>query len=79
MWPTSDITPTADDVTPVPLLSSPDLDALCDPDPARSAAFLLPAPPRSSPSSSAYVSSSLTLPSAPPAQISACHSGSSAF
>ncbi|XP_037834921.1 EH domain-binding protein 1-like protein 1 isoform X17 [Kryptolebias marmoratus] len=65
-WPTSDPTPTGDDVTPIPLLSRPDLEALCDPETPRSAVLLLPAPPCSPSSSSAFIPSSLTLPSAPP-------------
>ncbi|XP_032389976.1 EH domain-binding protein 1-like protein 1 isoform X2 [Etheostoma spectabile] len=70
------------DITPIPLLSSPDLDALCDP--------AAPAPPASLPRSSPTRSSSLSTsilfsspdpqltvsPSAPPAPISCCQSGS---
>ncbi|XP_069395684.1 EH domain-binding protein 1-like protein 1 isoform X19 [Paralichthys olivaceus] len=75
-WLTSDSAPIKGDIAPVPLLSSPDLDALCDP-----VAPALPAPlPRSSPPRSSSLSTSVLLsspppqsavsPSAPPAQIS---------
>uniref|UniRef100_UPI0037E95064 EH domain-binding protein 1-like protein 1 isoform X11 n=1 Tax=Semicossyphus pulcher TaxID=241346 RepID=UPI0037E95064 len=72
------------DITPIPLLSSPDLDALCDP----VAPALTPSLPRSSaPGSSSSLSGSVLFssphaqlsvsPSAPPAQISSCQSGPS--
>ncbi|KAF7206253.1 uncharacterized protein ehbp1l1b isoform X14 [Nothobranchius furzeri] len=65
-WPKSDPSPKGDNVTPVPLLSSPDLDALCDPEtPSRPAALLLPAPPLPSSLSSPltfYQSSAPSLP-----------------
>ncbi|KAM7374562.1 hypothetical protein PAMP_007210 [Pampus punctatissimus] len=71
------------DTTPVPLLSSPDLDALCDPEtPTLPASLPRSLPPRlSSLSTSTFFSSPLavtqlpTSPSAPPAQISSCQSG----
>ncbi|XP_034062323.1 EH domain-binding protein 1-like isoform X13 [Gymnodraco acuticeps] len=70
------------DISTVPLLCSPDLDALCDPEaPALTASL-----PRSSPSRSSSLSTSVLFssphtqlavsPSAPPAPISSCQSGS---
>ncbi|XP_015229418.1 PREDICTED: EH domain-binding protein 1-like protein 1 isoform X2 [Cyprinodon variegatus] len=59
IWPLSGPPATTENISPVPLLTSPDLDSLCDPEiPARSST-LLP--------SSSYFSSSLTFiqPSAP--------------
>nr|XP_046267463.1 uncharacterized protein ehbp1l1b [Scatophagus argus] len=67
------------DITPIPLLSSPDLDALCDPAmPALTASHPRSSPPRSSSlSTSVLFSSPHTVSSiAPPAQISSCQSGS---
>ncbi|XP_029303867.1 LOW QUALITY PROTEIN: actin cytoskeleton-regulatory complex protein PAN1 [Cottoperca gobio] len=70
------------DISPVPLLSSPDLDALCDPAaPALTATLPRSSPPRSSSLSTSVLFSSphlkLTVsPSAPPAPISFCQSGS---
>ncbi|XP_019123176.1 EH domain-binding protein 1-like protein 1 isoform X3 [Larimichthys crocea] len=70
------------DITPVPLLSSPDLDALCDPmAPALAASLPRSSPPHSSSLSTSVLFSSLhpqptVSPSAPPAQISSCQSGS---
>lgn len=60
------------DIAPVPLLSTPDLDALCDPvGPA-----LPTAPPFSSPSLSSSPHPQLTVsPSAPPAAMNPFHSG----
>ncbi|XP_036974582.1 EH domain-binding protein 1-like protein 1 isoform X2 [Acanthopagrus latus] len=60
------------DITPVPLLSSPDLDALCDPvAPALAASLPRSSPPHSSYSTSVLFSSPrpqlLVSPSAPPA------------
>ncbi|XP_039633018.1 EH domain-binding protein 1-like protein 1 isoform X2 [Perca fluviatilis] len=70
------------DITPIPLLSSPDLDALCDP----AAPALTASLPRSSPTRSSSLSTSVLFsspipqltvsPSAPPAPISCCQSGS---
>ncbi|XP_068186655.1 EH domain-binding protein 1-like protein 1 isoform X16 [Antennarius striatus] len=70
------------DITPVPLLSSPDLDALCDPESPTVTAPL----PHSSPSRLTSLSTSLLFPSphtqlavppsAPPLLISSCQSGS---
>ncbi|XP_034745028.1 EH domain-binding protein 1-like protein 1 isoform X8 [Etheostoma cragini] len=70
------------DITPIPLLSSPDLDALCDPAAPGLAASL----PRTSPTRSSSLSTSVLFsspdpqltvsPSAPPAPISCCQSGS---
>ncbi|XP_067347713.1 uncharacterized protein [Channa argus] len=69
------------DVTTVPLLSSPDLDALCDPEASSlHASCPLSSPPRSS-SFSTFVllppshTQLAVSPSAPPAQISSCQSG----
>ncbi|KAF3841048.1 hypothetical protein F7725_006910 [Dissostichus mawsoni] len=70
------------DISTVPLLCSPDLDALCDPEaPALTASL-----PRSSSSRSSSLSTSVLFssphtqlavsPSAPPAPISSCQSGS---
>ncbi|XP_041807730.1 EH domain-binding protein 1-like protein 1 isoform X7 [Chelmon rostratus] len=62
------------DITPVPLLSSPDLDALCDPAaPALTASLPRSSPPRSSSFSTSVLFSSphsqlAVSPSAPPAQ-----------
>ncbi|XP_049894302.1 EH domain-binding protein 1-like protein 1 isoform X13 [Epinephelus moara] len=70
------------DITPVPLLSSPDLDALCDPvAPALTASLPRSSPPRSSSLSTSVLFSSphaklVVSPSAPPALISSCQSGS---
>ncbi|XP_054907458.1 calponin homology domain-containing protein DDB_G0272472-like isoform X5 [Poeciliopsis prolifica] len=68
LWPTS--APAIGNISPVPLLTSPDLDALCDPEtPALSAALF---------SSPTFFSSSLTFThSSPPAQISSSQTGSS--
>ncbi|XP_038565602.1 EH domain-binding protein 1-like protein 1 isoform X8 [Micropterus salmoides] len=68
---TSNSTPTGGDITTVPLLSSPDLDALCDPAAPAPTASL----PRPSSLSTSVVFSSphpqlAVSPSAPPAQIS---------
>ncbi|KAK1883243.1 EH domain-binding protein 1, partial [Dissostichus eleginoides] len=70
------------DISTVPLLCSPDLDALCDPE----APALIASLPRSSPSRSSSLSTSVLFssphtqlavsPSAPPAPISSCQSGS---
>ncbi|XP_023197579.1 nascent polypeptide-associated complex subunit alpha, muscle-specific form isoform X1 [Xiphophorus maculatus] len=71
LWPTSDPAPAIGNISPVPLLTSPDLDALCDPEmPALSAALI---------SSPTFFSSSLTfINSSPPsAQISSSQTGSS--
>ncbi|XP_014878462.1 EH domain-binding protein 1-like protein 1 isoform X4 [Poecilia latipinna] len=71
LWPTSDPAPATGNISPVPLLTSPDLDALCDPEiPALSATLL---------SSSTFFSSSLifTHSSPPSAQISSSQTGSS--
>ncbi|XP_056254263.1 EH domain-binding protein 1-like protein 1 isoform X11 [Seriola aureovittata] len=81
-WLTSESALIGGAVTPIPLLSSPDLDALCDP-----AAPTLPASlPRSSPPRSSSFSTSVLFssphphlavsPSAPPAPISSCQPGS---
>ncbi|TNN64259.1 EH domain-binding protein 1 [Liparis tanakae] len=70
------------DIPPVPLLSSPDLDAFCDPAaPALTASLPFSSPPRSSSLSTSLLFSSphpllAVSPSAPPASISSCHSGS---
>ncbi|XP_068600702.1 centrosome-associated protein CEP250-like isoform X2 [Brachionichthys hirsutus] len=74
--------PSEADITPVPLLSSPDLDALCDPELPSLTSPL----PHSSPSRLSSLSTSLLFssphpqlavsPSAPPFLISSCHSGS---
>ncbi|KAF7662523.1 hypothetical protein LDENG_00233650 [Lucifuga dentata] len=84
VWLKSDSTLTGGDITPVPLLTTPDLDALCDPEaPHLSASLPLPSPPRSSSISTfAAFSSPLSvahsqLPvSAPPAQLTSCQLGS---
>ncbi|XP_027887587.1 EH domain-binding protein 1-like protein 1 isoform X2 [Xiphophorus couchianus] len=71
LWPTSDPARAIGNISPVPLLTSPDLDALCDPEtPALSAALI---------SSPTFFSSSLTfINSSPPsAQISSSQTGSS--
>ncbi|XP_040006419.1 EH domain-binding protein 1-like protein 1 isoform X2 [Xiphias gladius] len=79
---TSDSALIGGDITPVPLLSSPDLDALCDPAaPTLPASLPRSSPPRSSSRSTSILFSSphpqLTAsPSAPPDQISSCQSGS---
>ncbi|KAM3601873.1 uncharacterized protein V6R79_020367 [Siganus canaliculatus] len=75
------------DITPIPLLSSPDLDALCDPGtPSLTATFPRSSPPRSSSfstsvlfSTAAATPQSTVTPSAPPAQISPSQSGLSSF
>ncbi|KAM6911354.1 uncharacterized protein PEZ65_015602 isoform 2-T2 [Lycodopsis pacificus] len=70
------------DITPVPLLSSPDLDALCDPAaPALTASLPFSSPPRSSSLSTSVLFSSphsqlAVSPSAPSVPISSCQSGS---
>ncbi|KAK9536443.1 hypothetical protein VZT92_006219 [Zoarces viviparus] len=70
------------DITPVPLLSSPDLDALCDPAaPALTASLPFSSPPRSSSLSTSVLFSSphsqlAVSPSAPSTPISSCQSGS---
>ncbi|XP_068572265.1 uncharacterized protein ehbp1l1b isoform X2 [Cebidichthys violaceus] len=69
------------DITPVPLLSSPDLDALCDPAaPALTASLPFSSPPRSSSLSTSVLFSSphpqLAVSPAPSAPISSCQSGS---
>ncbi len=80
-WLTSGSAPIGGDITPVPLLSSPDLDALCDPmAPALTASLPRSSPPRSSSLSTSVVFSSphpqlAVSPSAPPAQIISCQSG----
>ncbi|XP_031713052.1 EH domain-binding protein 1-like protein 1 isoform X8 [Anarrhichthys ocellatus] len=72
----------ASDINPVPLLSSPDLDALCDPAaPALTASLPFSSPPRSSSLSTSVLFSSppsqlAVSPSAPSAPISSCQSGS---
>ncbi|XP_054873463.1 EH domain-binding protein 1-like protein 1 isoform X5 [Amphiprion ocellaris] len=79
-WLTCECAPGGGDISPIPLLTSPDLDALCDPVVITRPASL----PRSSPphpsslSTSTFFSSPLTVthPSAPPAQISSSQSGS---
>ncbi|PWA23056.1 hypothetical protein CCH79_00002407, partial [Gambusia affinis] len=71
LWPTSDPAPPIGNISPVPLLTSPDLDALCDPEtPALSATLF---------SSPTFFSSSLsfTHSSPPSAQISSSQTGSS--
>ncbi|KAM9728750.1 EH domain-binding protein 1-like protein 1 isoform 16-T16 [Menidia menidia] len=76
---------TGGDITPVPLLTSPDLDALWEPETSASSTTLPLA--ASSPSSSlpthtqTFLSSpiSVTHPSAPPAQISSSQSGSTPY
>ncbi|XP_044226209.1 calponin homology domain-containing protein DDB_G0272472 isoform X2 [Thunnus albacares] len=83
-WLTSVSALISGDITPVPLLSSPDLDALCDPEaPTLPTSLPCSSPPRSSSlSNAAFFSSPLavtqlpTSPSALPAQISSCQSGS---
>ncbi|GLD46579.1 EH domain-binding protein 1-like protein 1 isoform X6, partial [Lates japonicus] len=73
-WPMSDSAPIMGDITPVPLLSSPDLDALCDPvAPTLPASLPRSSPPRSSSLSTSVIFSSphsqlSVSPSAPPAQ-----------
>ncbi|XP_067464531.1 EH domain-binding protein 1-like protein 1 isoform X6 [Thunnus thynnus] len=82
-WLTSVSALISGDITPVPLLSSPDLDALCDPEaPTLPTSLPCSSPPRSSSlSNTAFFSSPLavtqlpTSPSALPAQISSCQSG----
>ncbi|XP_056296879.1 EH domain-binding protein 1-like protein 1 isoform X6 [Pseudoliparis swirei] len=70
------------DIPPVPLLSSPDLDAFCDPAaPALTASLPFSSPPRSSSLSTSVLFSSphpllAVSPSAPSASISSCQSGS---
>ncbi|XP_025766494.1 microtubule-associated protein futsch [Oreochromis niloticus] len=67
------------DIAPVPLLTSPDLDALCDPAaPVCPASILCTSPPQSSSlPKPAFFSSPLTVtrPSAPPAHTSSSRSG----
>ncbi|KAL6098828.1 ehbp1l1 [Pungitius sinensis] len=66
------------DITPVPLLSSPDLDALCDPAaPALTASLPFSSPPRSSSLSTSVLFSSPQPPLSPPpsATISPSQSG----
>uniref|UniRef100_A0A3P8TK68 EH domain binding protein 1 like 1 n=1 Tax=Amphiprion percula TaxID=161767 RepID=A0A3P8TK68_AMPPE len=79
-WLTSECAPGGGDITPIPLLTSPDLDALCDPVViTRPASLPHSSPPHpSSLSTSTFFSSPLTVthPSAPPAQISSSQSGS---
>ncbi|MED6294014.1 hypothetical protein CHARACLAT_016584, partial [Characodon lateralis] len=62
LWPPSNNFPAIGNITPVPLLTSPDLDALCDPETPAHSALL---------SSLTFFSSSLTFthPSPPTAQI----------
>ncbi|XP_070700078.1 EH domain-binding protein 1-like protein 1 isoform X3 [Pempheris klunzingeri] len=80
-WLKSESAPTGSVITPVPLLSSPDLDALCDPEaPALNASLPRSSAPRSSSLSTSVLFSSphpqpAVSPSAPPAQISSCQSG----
>lgn len=70
------------DIAPVPLLTSPDLDALCDPAaPVCPASILCTSPPQSSSlPKPAFFSSPLTVtrPSAPPAHTSSSRSGTPA-
>ncbi|XP_047199343.1 EH domain-binding protein 1 isoform X4 [Hippoglossus stenolepis] len=74
-WLASDSAPIKGDIAPVPLQSSPDLDALCDPvAPALPASLPRSSPPRSSSLSTSVLLSSphppsAVSPSAPPAQI----------
>lgn len=83
-WLISDSAPVGGDVAPVPLLSSPDLDALCDPvAPTLSASLPRSAAPCSSSLSTSVLVSSLqpqlaVSPSAPPAQSSSCQPGTPA-
>ncbi|XP_008303895.1 EH domain-binding protein 1-like protein 1 isoform X8 [Stegastes partitus] len=78
-WLKSDSAPGGGGIAPVPLLTSPDLDALCDP----VVTTRPPSLPHSSPphpsslSTSTFFSPPLTVahPSAPPAQIGSCQSG----
>ncbi|XP_069574922.1 titin homolog isoform X4 [Brachyistius frenatus] len=74
VWLTPNSASSGGDITPVPLLTSPDLDALCDPEaPTRPATLPCSSPPHSSSlSTTTFLSSALTVtrPSAPPAQIS---------
>ncbi|XP_050934562.1 uncharacterized protein ehbp1l1b isoform X50 [Lates calcarifer] len=73
-WPMSDSAPIVGDITPIPLLSSPDLDALCDPvAPTLPASLPRSSSPRSSSLSTSVIFSSphsqlSVSPSAPPAQ-----------
>ncbi|XP_069574898.1 titin homolog isoform X1 [Brachyistius frenatus] len=79
VWLTPNSASSGGDITPVPLLTSPDLDALCDPEaPTRPATLPCSSPPHSSSlSTTTFLSSALTVtrPSAPPAQISSGQSG----
>ncbi|KAM3869149.1 EH domain-binding protein 1-like protein 1 [Diretmus argenteus] len=84
--PSSDSTLIGGDVSPVPLLTRPDLDALCDPEaPSLSTSRPRSSPPRSSSLSTSLLSSSPLAvtpsplpvsPLAPPAKLSSCQSGS---
>ncbi|XP_041864106.1 EH domain-binding protein 1-like protein 1 isoform X5 [Melanotaenia boesemani] len=78
-WLKSNPTSSGGGIEPVPLLTSPDLDALCDPEtPTCSAALLYPAPSQSSSlSTPTFSSPSLTVSHtcALPAQISSSQSG----
>ncbi|KAM4545234.1 uncharacterized protein PAE49_017889 isoform 16-T16 [Odontesthes bonariensis] len=79
-WLVSDSSSTGGDIPPVPLLTSPDLDALCEPEAsARSPTLPLPAPSHCSslPTPTSFSSPLSVSPvSAPPAQISSSQSGS---
>ncbi|XP_071316256.1 EH domain-binding protein 1-like protein 1 isoform X11 [Trachinotus anak] len=81
-WLTSESALIGGDITPVPLLSSPDLDALCDPvAPTLPASLPRSSPPRSSSFSTSVLFSSphphlAVSPSAPLAQISSSQPGS---
>ncbi|XP_072230374.1 EH domain-binding protein 1-like protein 1 isoform X2 [Leuresthes tenuis] len=78
-WLISDSSSTGGDIPPVPLLTSPDLDALCEPETsARSATLPLPGPPHCSslPTPTSFSSPLAVTVSAPPAQISSSQSGS---
>ncbi|XP_029956844.1 EH domain-binding protein 1-like protein 1 isoform X8 [Salarias fasciatus] len=70
-WLPSGSAPAGGDISPVPLLSSPDLDALCDPEAPASI-------PCSSHPHSSFLSSTVTVspPSGPPVHISSSLSGS---
>ncbi|XP_051793267.1 EH domain-binding protein 1-like protein 1 isoform X4 [Acanthochromis polyacanthus] len=78
-WLTSESAPGGGDITPIPLLTSPDLDALCDPVvTTRPASLPHSSPPHpSSLSTSTFFSCPLVVahPSAPLAQISSSQSG----
>ena len=80
-WLISDPSSTGGDITPVPLLTSPDLDALCEPETsARSATLPLPGPSHGSslPTPTSFSSPFTVTVSAPPAQISSSQSGTPA-